>query len=98
VAIRLGAAGSLVGTAGGERWHVPAVPTRVVDVTGAGNAYCGGFLVGLAEGLPPPEAALRAAVSASFALEQFGLPHFDAGTAGEAAARLTWARQHIARV
>jgi sugar/nucleoside kinase (ribokinase family) len=30
----------------GERWHIPAVETAVVDPTGAGNAYCGAFLAG----------------------------------------------------
>ncbi len=35
---------------GGERWHVPAVPTKVVDATGAGDLFAGAFLWGLAEG------------------------------------------------
>src|SRR5262249_30927918 len=43
-----------------------------VDVTGAGNAYCGGFLVGLAETGDLGQAGRYGAVSASFALEQFG--------------------------
>ena len=79
-------------------WRIPAVPTAVVDVTGAGNAYGGGFLVGLASGADPVEAALMAAVSASFALEQFGLPHFGDGTIAEARRRLAWARGQIERV
>jgi len=32
---------------GGRHWHVPAVPTRVVDVTGAGDLFAGAFLWGL---------------------------------------------------
>jgi sugar/nucleoside kinase (ribokinase family) len=97
VAIRIGAQGSWVQTQQGEQWAIPAVPpAQVVDVTGAGNSYCGGFLVGLSEGLDPLEAALRAAVSASFALEQFGLPTFTAQTAAEAWRRLAWARQQLA--
>jgi sugar/nucleoside kinase (ribokinase family) len=32
------------------RIHVPAVPTRIVDATGAGDAFAGAFLWGLAEG------------------------------------------------
>jgi ribokinase len=52
---------------------VPAVPVAgIVDVTGAGNAYCGGFLVGLAETGDLGQAGRYGAVSASFALEQFG--------------------------
>ena len=35
---------------GGQRWQVPAVPTRIVDATGAGDLFAGGFLWGLAEG------------------------------------------------
>lgn len=36
--------------AGGERIHCPAVPTKVVDATGAGDLFAGAFLWGLAEG------------------------------------------------
>lgn len=32
------------------RIHVPAVPTRIVDATGAGDAFAGAFLWGLSEG------------------------------------------------
>jgi sugar/nucleoside kinase (ribokinase family) len=97
-AIRMGAAGSLVGAADGAIWRVPAVPTTIVDVTGAGNAYGGGFLVGLATGADAVEAASMAAVSASFALEQFGPPRFDDATAAEARRRLAWARGRVERV
>ena len=34
----------------GRRWHVPAVPTRIVDATGAGDLFAGAFLWGLVEG------------------------------------------------
>lgn len=96
VAIRMGAAGSLVRTAAGEGWRIPAVPpAELVDVTGAGNAYCGGFVVGLGEGESVLESALRAAVSASFALEQFGVPDFNAETATTAHKRLAWAHEHV---
>ena len=55
----------------------PRSQRSVVDTTGAGDAYCGGFLVALGNGLPVAEAGARAAVSASFAIEQFGVPMFD---------------------
>jgi sugar/nucleoside kinase (ribokinase family) len=71
--LRMGAAGSLVA---GQREAPVAVPAvavpDIVDVTGAGNAYCGGFLVGLAETGDLGQAGRYGAVSASFALEQFG--------------------------
>lgn len=45
VAVKLGAEGSYV--AGGTwRAFVPAYAVEVVDTTGAGDAYCGGFLAG----------------------------------------------------
>ena len=35
---------------GGQRWHVPAFPVKVMDATGAGDLFAGAFLWGLAEG------------------------------------------------
>ncbi|HEX2281787.1 MAG TPA: PfkB family carbohydrate kinase [Thermomicrobiales bacterium] len=95
VALRMGARGSLVATAEGAVHAIPAVPTNVVDTTGAGDAYCGGFLVALGRGLDAAEAGARAAVSASFAIEQFGVPAFDEQTRVEAHRRLAWARERI---
>jgi sugar/nucleoside kinase (ribokinase family) len=56
VALRMGERGSLLKTADGESWRIPAVPATLVDVTGAGNSYCGGFLTGLGDGQTPLEA------------------------------------------
>jgi sugar/nucleoside kinase (ribokinase family) len=55
-----------------HRWHVPAYPVKVKDVTGAGDTYCGGFVVGLDQTCDIVEAALRGAVSASIAVEGVG--------------------------
>ena len=75
VALRMGAEGSLVYEAAtGAALHIPAVPVAVVQLVGAGNAYCGGFLTGWVETGDLREAGLRGAVSASFVLEQVGLP------------------------
>ncbi|MBK8026925.1 MAG: hypothetical protein IPK19_37445 [Chloroflexi bacterium] len=70
------------GEAGAEVWdfrdgridgvRVPAVPTHVVDATGAGNAFAGAFLARLEDGIG--EAAAHGAAAASFMLEQFGMP------------------------
>lgn len=97
VGLRLGADGSAAGTRqDGRVWRVPAVPpARFVDVTGAGNAYCGGFLVGYGETGDPFTASLYAAVSASFALEQFGIPRVDEAVEQEARRRLEALRQAI---
>jgi sugar/nucleoside kinase (ribokinase family) len=75
VALRLGADGSLVQRADtGETWRIPAFPTTVVDACGAGNAYCGGFLVGWVQTEDLRLAGLYGAVAASFLVEQVGLP------------------------
>jgi sugar/nucleoside kinase (ribokinase family) len=75
VALRRGASGSVIYEREKERfWHAPAAPATVVDVTGAGNAYCGGFLMGLVEGVDIARAAAYAAVSAAMTIEQVGPP------------------------
>jgi len=90
-ALRLGADGSLVGAAA-ERHHVPAITVPVVDETGAGNAYCGGFVVGFVESGGNPLAAGRyGAVSATFALAQVGVPVLPANIRCEAERRLAQA-------
>ena len=45
-AIKLGGEGCYV-TDGKESYSVPALPTKIVDTTGAGDAFCAGFLHGL---------------------------------------------------
>lgn len=37
---------------GSERWHVPAVPTDIVDATGAGDLFAAGFLYGMSQAAP----------------------------------------------
>lgn len=75
VALRLGEAGSLVGRRGlDELVHIPVVPVKqVVDVTGAGNTYCGAFLVGWHQTHDPRTAGCYGAVAASFTVEQVGV-------------------------
>ncbi|KAI1423368.1 Ribokinase-like protein [Xylaria sp. FL1777] len=51
---------------------------KVVDATGAGNAFLGALAVALQETNDPREAALRGSVAASYAIEQFGPPTFTA--------------------
>jgi len=73
--LKLGSAGALIYERASERfWLVPAVPVKVVDVTGAGDAFCGGFIAGLASHGDLVRAAINGAVSASFAVEGYG-PH-----------------------
>lgn len=72
---RRGATGSLVYHQQSQRLlQVPAAPANVVDVTGAGNAYCGGFFVNWVEHGNLERAAAAAAVSAALTIEQVGPP------------------------
>lgn len=74
--VKLGVAGSLVWAAHGDLIvHVPSFPAQTVDPTGAGDAFCGGFLVGLIETGDAVEAARYGTVSASFVVEGFSSLH-----------------------
>lgn len=73
LAVKMGRDGSLVcGGAGKPIEHVPALPVQTMDSTGAGDAYCGGFLAGLAAGNSLTECAAMATVSASYVVEARG--------------------------
>jgi len=70
---KLGERGSLICDAeSGVLIHTPAHPVKVVDTTGAGDGYCGGFVAGLAAGRPLAECAAMGAVSASYVIEACG--------------------------
>ncbi len=56
----------------GERWEIPAYPARVVDPTGAGDAFCGGFLAGYEATYDPLQGVLYGNVSASIVIEGTG--------------------------
>lgn len=94
VALRMGAAGSLVATRDAPQpRRVAAVPVaQIVDQTGAGNTYCGGLLVGLQRGCDVFEAALLGAVSASFCIETVGVLDPDACPPAERDRRLAHLR------
>ncbi len=95
--LRMGAEGSLAADREGALVWIPAYPVDpIVDVTGAGNAYCGGFIVGMANTGNLQEAGWYGGVSASFALHQFGAVYGLAGLREEAEARLAWYRQGAA--
>jgi cytidine kinase len=76
VSIKLGEMGSLTRLADDERlYRLPALSTRVVDPTGAGDAFCGGFLAGMILYRSPLLAAACGTVSASLVIEDFGAMH-----------------------
>lgn len=75
VALRQGEKGATVHRAqSGETWHIPVFETSVIDTTGAGNAFCGGFLAGWVQTGDLRLAGLYGTVAASFLVEQVGLP------------------------
>ena len=74
VVLRMGAEGALLATAERTlRLYPPA--SSVVDVTGAGNSFCGGFLAKWCAGGGDLEAAGRAgAAAAALCMRGFGVP------------------------
>ena len=56
----------------GSRWHVPAVPTKIVDATGAGDLFAGAFLWGLSEGHPLDICGRMGCVAASEVISHIG--------------------------
>ena len=88
VALRQGAAGSIIYLREHNHFlQLPPAPATVVDVTGAGNAYCGGLLTGWVEDGDIIEAASRAAVSAAMTIEQRGPRPIKPETTAEARRR-----------
>lgn len=72
-----GELGSLVCKASGEVIPIPTLKTaRVVDPTGAGDAYRGGLIKGLLEGKDIEHSALMGAACASFAIECQGTQEY----------------------
>ena len=56
----------------GENEHIPAIPVRMVDPTGAGDAYRAGFLTAYTRGLPPAICCRVGTVAASYVVEVEG--------------------------
>jgi ribokinase len=84
------------GDAGAEVFrhrHEPAVrirafPCQIADLTGAGDAFCGGFLAGMHLTGDVERAVAFGTVSASFAVEGIGIARLMAATREEARRRL----------
>lgn len=73
IVIKRGGLGQIVyDAAGGRRYEIPAYPSRLADPTGAGDAFCGGFLAGFHRTQDPLMAALYGNVSASLKVEGSG--------------------------
>lgn len=66
-----GAQGAHVCT-GGQHWHVPAIPTRIVDATGAGDLFAGAFLWGLSNRYDPETCGRMGCIAASEVISHIG--------------------------
>ncbi|MEJ5224646.1 MAG: carbohydrate kinase family protein [Anaerolineales bacterium] len=73
---------------GRHRWEIPAYPARFVDATGAGDAFCGGFIAGFMQTFDPLRAALQGNASASLTVEGSGAFYALDALPGLAQARL----------
>ncbi|KAF2279293.1 Ribokinase-like protein [Westerdykella ornata] len=91
IVVRAGKDGCLVACRSSRRW-IPAYhqsADKVVDPTGGGNGFLGGLAMGLVRGSASPgvhnleEAAIWGSVSASFAIEQIGMPTLSQSPQGE---------------
>ena len=80
-----GEAGAVLAQDGGPVLHRPALPARLVDVTGAGDALTGGTLAGLASGLDLAQALDYGRAAAALTVE----------ATGAAPASLTLAALHL---
>ena len=79
-------------------WEIPAYPARVIDPTGAGDAYCGGFLAGYRQTYDPLQAALYGSISASLTIEGSGIFFALDALPGLAQARLDALKEGIRKV
>lgn len=96
IAIKMDVRGSIVqDSQRGVTYRLPIYPAKTVDATGAGDAFSGGFLEGLVETGDVLEAGLRATVSASFAVENWGAFDMLTATRPEAETRLTWLKIQV---
>jgi 2-dehydro-3-deoxygluconokinase len=71
VALKMGAEGSLIATAG-KRYRLPAHKVTAVDATGAGDTFDGAFLARLLEGDDPETAGRYANVAAALSTTGYG--------------------------
>jgi sugar/nucleoside kinase (ribokinase family) len=81
-----------------SRWEIPSYPSRLVDPTGAGDAFCGGFLAGYRRTYDPLEACLHGNISASLVVEGKKAFYALESLPGLATARLDALRQSVRKV
>jgi hypothetical protein len=80
------------------KWEIPAYPARVVNITGTGDSFCGGFLAGYRQTYDPIQAALYGSISASLTVEGSGAFYSLDGLPGLAQARLNALKDGVRKV
>jgi sugar/nucleoside kinase (ribokinase family) len=96
IVIKCGAAGAIAHERNAlDYLESPTAAESAVDETGAGDAFCGGALVGFSHHLALREALARAAVSASFAVETVGSSGLVRASREEAEGRFQRVAQRI---
>jgi sugar/nucleoside kinase (ribokinase family) len=89
IVVKRGARGQMLyDSVSKKKWEIPAYPARLMDVSGAGDSFCGGFLAGYQETYDPLRAVLYGSVSASLTIEGSGALHALESLPGLAQARL----------
>lgn len=81
-----------------SRWEISAYPGRVVDTTGVGDAFCGGFLFGYRSTYDPLQATLFGSISASLVIEGRGAFYALDALPGLAEARLQALKESVHKV
>lgn len=99
VVIKRGEGGQLLYDASTHsRWEIPAYPARVTDPTGAGDAFCGGFLAGYRRTYDPLQAVLHGNISSAITVEGYGVFYALDALPGLAQARLDALTQTVRKV
>jgi sugar/nucleoside kinase (ribokinase family) len=99
IVIKCGERGQLIyDSASHTRWEVPPYPARLVNPTGAGDAFCGGFLAGYRESYDPLEAVLHGNISAALVVEGSDPTYALEALPGLAEARLNSLRLAVRKV
>jgi len=99
IVIKRGPSGQYVyDAAARRRWEIPSYPSRLIDPSGAGDAFCGGYLAGYRRAYDPLEAALFGNVSASLVVEGYTPNYALEALPGLPEARLESLRQSIRKV
>jgi len=99
IVVKCGGRGQLLYDAlGKHHWEIPAYTSRLADPTGAGDAFCGGFLAGFRKNYDLLEGTLYGNISASLKVEGSGAFYPLEVMPGLAQARLESLRNLVRKV